>query len=213
MLIIGLDMNVLMGWYNVKFFSLFVFSLLLFGVSWFSVLFVVDVVMFWDVCGDVSLLEEMCCSVLVMGVFFKDLICEFFMFDVFVDYKSLFFLYQGFKCFVVLVEEVKDKEMDVLCCIFLENCFQEGIGQFDMYFQFLDLMEVNFLKGEELCNMESEVVIFCGSLIFMMGLVYLGDFDVEVVSLIGDVQFDILVVKNGVMINIVIDFVDMGVMI
>lgn len=210
MSIIGLDMNVLTGWYNAKLSSSLASSSSLSGASRSGASSAADVVTPWDVRGDVSSLEEMRRSVLATGVFFKDPTREFSALDAPADHKSLFSLHQGLKRLAALAEEAKDKETDASRRTFLENRFQEGMGQLDTYFQSLDLTEVNLLKGEELRKMESEVAISRGSSTFTTGLVHSGDFDAEVASLTGDVQFDISVVKNGVTTNIAIDLADMG---
>lgn len=210
MSIIGLDMNVLTGWYNAKLSSSLASSSSLSGVSRSSASSARDVLTPWDVRGDVSTLEEMRRSVLATGVFFKDPSREFSSLDAPDDHKSLFSLHQGLKRLAALAEEAKEKETDATRRTFLESRFQEGMSQLDTYFQGLDLTEVNLLKGEELRKMESEVAISRGSSTFTTGVVHSGDFDAEVASLTGDVKFDISIVKNGVTTSIAIDLAEMG---
>ena len=211
MSIIGLDMNVLTSWYNAKLSSSLASSSALSGVSRSSSASSGrDVMAPWDVRGGVSTLEEMRRTVLASGDFFKDPAREFSSLDAPVDHKSLFSLHQGLKRLASLAEEAKEKDTDSFRRSFLENRFQEGLGQLDTYFQDLDLTEVNLLKGEELSKMESEVAISRGSSTFTTGIVHSGTFDAEVASLTGDVKFDIAIVKNGVTTNVAIDLADMG---
>jgi hypothetical protein len=208
--IIGLDMNVLTGWYQSKVnTSLTTTSAraLSAGQSGSSGATALPP---WDVRGDILSLEEMSRKVLANGVFFRSPDSEFSDTEAPDDHKSLFSLHQGLKRLAALAEEAKEKSTTDTRRSFLDTRFAAGISQLDSYFEDLDLEGVNLLKGEELRKMESEVAISRGLSQFKTGTIHTGVFDDEVTSLTGDAQFTVSVTKSGITTDVAIDLADMG---
>lgn len=74
----------------------------------------------------------------------------------------------------------------------------------------MDLEGLTLLKGEQLSKIESEVAIARGTSQYTTDTIHTGDFDAEVASLTGDVQFSISVKKSGITQTIDINLADMG---
>ena len=165
----------------------------------------------WEVGSDqLQTLEEMRRKVLASGDFFLNPDKEFSGLKAPEDHKKLFSLHQGLKRLAALADEAKDKSTNDIRRGFLEKAFIKGLSQLDDYFDGLDLEELSLLKGEKLTKMESEVAISRGLSQFQTGTIHKGDFDAEVASLTGDVQFTISVKKSGVTTDVAIDLNDMG---
>jgi hypothetical protein len=207
--IIGLDMNVLTGWYQSKV-NTRLASNLSTSLSSGSGSSAATSLPPWDVRGDVLSLEEMSRKVLATGVFFRDPDSEFSDADAPDDHKSLFSLHQGLKRLAALAEEAKEKSTSDSRRNFLDSRFSTGLSQLDSYFADLDLQDVNLLKGEELRKMESEVAISRGLSQFKTGTIHTGAYDDEVASLTGSAQFTVSVTKSGITTDVNIDLADMG---
>jgi len=170
-----------------------------------------DVAAPWEIeSGSLQTLEDMRRRVLASQDFFLDPSREFSDIEAPDDHKALFSLHQGLKRLVSLAEEAKDKTTTDVRRDLLEKAFQNGLGQLDEYFQSMRLEELTLLKGEELSKIESEVAISRGVSQFKSGIVHNGEYDAEVASLTGDVQFNIAVKKNGVTTDVAINLADMG---
>ena len=213
MSIVGLDMNVLAGWYNSKIGLSLASSAsaATSGASARSAQAGADVTPPWDVRGEVSTLEEIRRSVLARGVFFSDVgDSEFSRIDAPYDHKALFELHQGLKRLASLAEEAKDKSTIDSRRDFLQSRLDLGVSQFNDFFDALDLEGVNLLKGEKLSKFEGDVAISRGLSEYTTGVLHTGEFDAEVARFTGDVQFTVSVKKNGVTTDVQIDLADMG---
>jgi len=198
--ITGLDMSFLTGWYNSRINASVASNVSRAGLSYSGGAASAgeEVLPPWDVrTGQVQSLEDIRRKVLANGVFFQDPSREFSDIDAEDDHKALFSLHQGLKRLASLAEEAADKSTADTRRDFLQARFNNGLSQFDSYFDNLDLESVNLLKGEELSKMEGEVAISRGLSQFKTGTIHSGAYDAEVASLTGDVQFTIAVKKNG----------------
>ncbi|RKR00163.1 outer membrane protein assembly factor BamB [Maricaulis maris] len=211
MSVIGLDMSVLTGWYNSRINASLASSTALSSAGASSRNQAPTAPAPWEV-GSPNLmtLEEMSRKVLANGVFFNDPDREFSGLDAPDDHKQLFSLHQGLKRLASLAEEAKEKTTTDSRRDFLDKSFQSGLAQFDSFFDDMDLEGLTLLKGEELTKVESEVAIARGTSQYKTDTIHKGDFDAEVASLTGDVQFSISVKKSGVTQTINIDLADMG---
>ena len=170
-----------------------------------------DVAAPWELeSKNLQTLEEMRRRVMATQDFFLDPGREFSDIDAPDDHKALFSLHQGLKRLVALAEEAKDKTTTDAQRSQLEKVFQKGLTQLDTYFQDMDLEELTVLKGEKLSKIESDVAVSRGLSQFKSGIIHTGQFDAEVPSLTGDVQFNIAVKKNGVTTDVAINLADMG---
>ncbi|WP_420433297.1 hypothetical protein [Hyphobacterium sp.] len=169
-----------------------------------------DVLPPWDVRGDITGLDEVSRKVLASGKFFDSKLSEFSNTGASTDIKTLFAMHQGLRRMYALAEEAADKTTIDSRRDFLNRRFLEGAGQLDAFFQDTDLEGVTVLKGEELSKAEAGVAISRGLSEYTTGVIHTGDFDAEVASLTGDVQFTISVKKSGVTTPINIDLADMG---
>ncbi|WP_421791072.1 hypothetical protein [Hyphobacterium sp.] len=172
-----------------------------------------DVLPPWDVRGEITGLDEVSRKVLGNGRFFDNALSEFSDTDASTDIKSLFAMHQGLRRMYALANEAADKTTIDSRRDFLDRRFTEGVTQLDSFFQSLDLEGVNVLKGEELSKAEAEVAISRGLSEYTTGIIHSGDFDAEVASLTGDVQFTISVRKSGVTTDVNINLADMGAMV
>jgi hypothetical protein len=208
--VIGLNAGLLTGWYNSRISaSLASSSALSSGASARSQEPKAPAP--WEI-GSPNLmtLEEMSRKVLANGIFFNDPDREFSGLDAPSDHKQLFSLHQGLKRLASLAEEAMDKSTADTRRSFLDKSFQSGLAQFDGFFDDLDLEELTLLKGEELTKIESEVAIARGTSQYKTDTIHKGDFDAEVASLTGDMQFSVSVKKSGVTQTIDINLADMG---
>lgn len=169
-----------------------------------------DVLPPWDVRGEITGLDEVSRKVLGNGRFFDNALSAFSDTDASKDIKSLFAMHQGLRRMYALANEAADKTTIDSRRDFLGRRFAEGVTQLDSFFQSLDLQGVTVLKGEELSKAEAEVAISRGLSQYTTGIVHSGDFDAEVASLTGDVQFTISVRKSGTTTDININLADMG---
>ncbi|MBO6765305.1 hypothetical protein [Maricaulis sp.] len=170
-----------------------------------------DVAAPWELESEnLQTLEEMRRRVMATQDFFLDPGREFSDVDAPDDHKALFSLHQGLKRLVSLAEEARDKTTNDARRMILEKAFQNGLGQLDEYFQGMRLEELTLLKGEELRKIESDVAVSRGLSQFKSGIIHTGEYDAEVPSLTGDVQFNISVKKNGVTTDVAINLADMG---
>ncbi|MHA6287056.1 hypothetical protein [Maricaulis sp. CAU 1757] len=208
--IIGLDMNVLTGWYQSRINTSLASSSALSGVA--ASQRKEDVAPPpWDLQSkQLQTLEDMRRKVLATNDFFLDPSREFSDLDAPDDHKSMFSLHQGLKRLASLAEEARDPTTNDTRRDLLNRALQKGMSQLDDYFQDMDLDTVNLLKGEQLTKVESDVAVSRGLSEFKTGTIHTGDFDAEVASLTGDVQFNIAITKNGATTNIAIDLADMG---
>ena len=211
MSIIGLDMNVLTGWYQSKINTSLANSTALSSKGASSANSAKDVKTPWDVRdGGVQSLEDMRRSVLASGVYFNSGKSEFSNVDAPDDHKALFDMYQGLKRMAAVTEEAMDKLTLDTRRKFLNSRLQDGVSQFQSFYDNLDLEGATLLSGEKVSKAESEVAISRGKSEYFTGAIHSGAFDAEVASLTGDVQFNIAVKKNGVTTNIAINLADMG---
>jgi hypothetical protein len=164
----------------------------------------------WDVRGEITGLDEVSRKVLAGGNFFDSKLSEFSGTDASTDIKSLFAMHQGLRRLYALANEAADKTTIDSRRSFLDRRFNEGLGQLDSFFQDIDLQGVSVLKGEELSKAESSVAVKRGLSEYTTGIIHSGDFDAEVATLTGDVQFTVSVKKSGVTTAINIDLADMG---
>lgn len=164
----------------------------------------------WDVRGEVADAESLSRKALATGIFFEKNLGSFADLDVSADYKNLFAMYQGLRRMHALALEAADKTTTDTRRNFLDNRFGQGVSQFDDFFNDLDLEGVTLLKGEQLSKVESGVAINRGTSEYTTGIIHTGDFDAEVASLTGDVQFTISVKKSGTTQDININLADMG---
>ncbi|QNL18363.1 hypothetical protein HXX25_02820 [Hyphobacterium sp. CCMP332] len=164
----------------------------------------------WDVRGEITGLDEVSRKVLASGNFFDSKLSEFSGTDASTDIKSLFAMHQGLRRLYALANEAADKTTIDSRRSFLDRRFNEGLGQLDSFFQDIDLQGVSVLKGEELSKAESSVAVKRGLSEYTTGILHSGDFDAEVATLTGDVQFTVSVKKSGVTTAINIDLADMG---
>lgn len=210
--IVDFDMNVLSGWYQSR------NSMRLAGLSpqpsgasagTFNTQSK-DVRPPWDVRGDVASTAEIARKVLANGKFFDNSLGEFSKLDAPDDHKTLFGLHQGLRGLFSLAAEAQEKDTTDSRRSFLDRRFAEGLAQFDDFFQSMDLQGLTLLKGEKLTKAESEIAIHRGVSEYTTGIVHTGDFDAEVASLTGDVQFTVSVRKSGVTTDVQIDLADMG---
>lgn len=169
-----------------------------------------DVLPPWDVRGEITGLDEVSRKVLASGNFFDSKLSEFSETDASTDIKTLFAMHQGLRRMYALAEEAADKTTIDSRRDFLNRRFLEGVSQIDEFFQDTDLEGVTVLKGEELSKAEAGVAISRGLSEYTTGIIHTGDFDAEVASLTGDVQFTISIKKSGVTTPITIDLADMG---
>ncbi|WP_421787323.1 hypothetical protein [Hyphobacterium sp.] len=169
-----------------------------------------DVLPPWDVRGEITGLDEVSRKVLATGRFFDSTLAEFSATDASDDIKTLFSMHQGLRRMYALAEEAADKTTIDSRRDFLNRRFLEGVGQLDDFFQNTDLEGVTVLKGEELSKAEADVAISRGLSEYTTGIIHSGDFDAEVASLTGTVQFTIAVKKSGTTTNVAIDLADMG---
>lgn len=169
-----------------------------------------DVLPPWDVRGEITGLDEVSRKVLAGGNFFDSKLSEFSGTDASTDIKSLFAMHQGLRRLYALANEAADKTTIDSRRSFLDRRFNEGLGQLDSFFQDIDLQGVSVLKGEELSKAESSVAVKRGLSEYTTGIIHSGDFDAEVATLTGDVQFTVSVKKSGVTTAINIDLADMG---
>lgn len=167
----------------------------------------------WDVRGEITGLDEVSRKVLAGGNFFDSKLSEFSGTDASTDIKSLFAMHQGLRRLYALANEAADKTTIDSRRSFLDRRFNEGLGQLDSFFQDIDLQGVSVLKGEELSKAESSVAVKRGLSEYTTGILHSGDFDAEVATLTGDVQFTVSVKKSGVTTAINIDLADMGAMV
>jgi hypothetical protein len=208
--IIGINQGLLTSWYSARVTSATIGSSN-FAQTASSRSKTEDVPAPWEVGSDqLQTLEEMRRKVLASGDFFLNPDKEFSGLNAPEDHKKLFSLHQGLKRLAALADEAKDKSTNDIRRDFLEKAFVKGLSQLDDYFDGLDLEELNLLKGDKLTKIESDVAISRGLSQFQTGTIHKGDFDAEVASLTGDVQFTISVKKSGVTTDIAIDLNDMG---
>lgn len=208
--IIGINQGLLTSWYSARVTSATIGSSN-FAQTASSRSKTEDVPAPWEVGSDqLQTLEEMRRKVLASGDFFLNPDKEFSGLNAPDDHKKLFSLHQGLKRLAALADEAKDKSTNDIRRGFLEKAFLKGLSQLDDYFDGLDLEELNLLKGDKLTKIESEVAISRGLSQFQTGTIHKGDFDAEVASLTGDVQFTISVKKSGVTTDVAIDLNDMG---
>lgn len=208
--IIGINQGLLTSWYSARVTSATIGSSN-FAQTASSRSKTEDVPAPWEVGSDqLQTLEEMRRKVLASGDFFLNPDKEFSGLNAPDDHKKLFSLHQGLKRLAALADEAKDKSTNDIRRGFLEKAFIKGLSQLDDYFDGLDLEELNLLKGDKLTKIESEVAISRGLSQFQTGTIHKGDFDAEVASLTGDVQFTISVKKSGVTTDVAIDLNDMG---
>lgn len=212
MTITSLDMSFLSGWYNSRINASVASSLSSSsGLAQSRSSASADVLPPWDVrTGEVQSLEDMRRKVLASGTFFENPSREFSDLEADDDHKALFSLHQGLKRLASLAEEAADKTTTDTRRNFLQARFENGLNQFDSYFDGMNLESVNLLKGEELSKMESEVAISRGLSQFKTGTIHSGAFDAEVASLTGDVQFNVSITKSGITTDIAINLADMG---
>ena len=210
--IASLDMSFLTGWYNSRINASVASNLSsASGLAQSRASAGEEVLPPWDVrTGEVQSLEDMRRKVLASGAFFLSPNSEFSDIEAEDDHKALFSMHQGLKRLASLAEEAADKSTTDTRRDFLQARFDNGLNQFDSYFDGLNLESVNLLKGEELSKMESEVAISRGLSQFKTGTIHSGAFDAEVASLTGDVQFTISVTKSGVTTDVNINLADMG---
>ena len=209
--IIGLDMNVLTGWYQSKINTSLANSTALSGSRTSGTNSAKDVPTPWDVRdGSVQSLEDMRRSVLASGVYFNSGKSEFSNVDAPDDHKALFDMYQGLKRMAAVAEEAMDKLTLDSRRTFLNSRLQDGVSQFQSFYDTLDLEGATLLSGEKVSKAESDIAINRGKSEYFTGTVHTGAFDAEVASLTGDVQFNIAVKKNGVTTNVAINLADMG---
>lgn len=207
--IIGLDMGVLTGWYQSKINTSLASSTALSSPARSAGAAGSNVLTPWDVRGEVSSMEETRRQVLGSGVFFPKN-GEFDDIDAPDDHKKLFDLYMGLKRLTSVAEEAKEKTTADTRRSFLDARLQLGLTQFNDFYDKMDLEGLTLLKGEELSKAQSDVAVSRGKSEYLTGIVHTGDFDAEVSSLTGSVQFNIAVKKNGVTTNIAIDLSEMG---
>ena len=169
-----------------------------------------DVLPPWDVRGKIAGLDEVSRKVLASGKFFDSKLSEFSGTDASTDIKSLFAMHQGLRRLYALANEAADKTTSDTRRDFLNRRFSEGLTQLDSFFQDIDLQGVNVLKGEELSKAEAGVALKRGLSEYTTGIIHSGDYDAEVASLTGDVQFTVSVKKSGTTTAINIDLADMG---
>ncbi|MBI1237181.1 MAG: hypothetical protein GC188_10910 [Alphaproteobacteria bacterium] len=169
-----------------------------------------DVLPPWDVRGEITGLDEVSRKALASGIFFDSRLSEFSGTDASTDIKSLFAMHQGLRRLYALANEAADKTTIDSRRTFLDRRFSEGLGQLDSFFQDIDLQGVSVLKGEELSKAEAGVAIKRGLSEYTTGILHSGDFDAEVATLTGNVQFTISVKKSGATTPITIDLADMG---
>lgn len=210
MSVIGLNAGVLTGWYNSRISASLASSTSLSTASSARSQQPTAPAP-WEI-GSPNLmtLEEMSRKVLANGVFFNNPDREFSGLDAPDDHKQLFSLHQGLKRLAALAEEAKEKSTADSRRSFLDKSFQSGLAQLDGYFDDMDLEGLTLLKGEQLSKIESEVAITRGTSQYTTDTIHKGDFDAEVASLTGDVQFSISVKKSGITQTIDIDLADMG---
>lgn len=164
----------------------------------------------WDVRGEITGLEEVSRKVLATGLFFDSDLKEFSNTDASTDIKTLFSMHQGLRRMFALANEAADKTTIDSRRDFLNRRFLEGVSQLDGFFRDIDLQGVSVLKGEELSKAEADVAIKRGLSEYTTGTIHSGDFDAEVASLTGDVQFTISVKKSGTTTDVNINLADMG---
>ncbi|WP_417485977.1 hypothetical protein [Maricaulis sp.] len=210
MSVIGLDVGLLTGWYNSRISASLASSTSLSTASSARSQQPTAPAP-WEI-GSPNLmtLEEMSRKVLANGIFFNDPDREFSGLDAPDDHKQLFSLHQGLKRLAALAEEAQDKTTADSRRSFLDKSFQSGLAQLDGFFDDMDLEGLTLLKGEQLSKIESEVAIARGTSQYTTDTIHTGDFDAEVASLTGDVQFSISVKKSGVTQTIDINLADMG---
>jgi hypothetical protein len=209
--IVGINQSLLTSWYSSRITTATVASSPLAQASARGRQGGDDVAAPWEVGSDsLQTLEEMRRRVMATQDFFLDPNREFSDIDAPDDHKALFSLNQGLKRLVSLAEEARDKTTTDARRDQIEKVFQKGLDQLDDYFQGMDLEELTVLKGEELSKLESEVAVSRGLSQFKSGIIHTGEFDAEVPSLTGDVQFNIAVRKNGVTTDVAINLADMG---
>ncbi|MDG1416649.1 MAG: hypothetical protein P8P99_02475 [Maricaulis sp.] len=208
--IVSMDMGVLASWYQARNDLSYASQAALAGSRDSQLASKNAVIAPWDVRGEVSKLEDMRRSVLATGVFFSDKTSEFSRIDAPQEHKDLFDMYQGLKRMLSVAEEAKDKTTSDSQRRFLNSRLQGGVSQLSTFYDTLDMTEALLLKGDKLSKAESDVTISRGKSEYVTGTVHTGDFDAEVASLTGDVQFNIAVKKNGVTTNIAINLADMG---
>jgi hypothetical protein len=208
--IVGLDMNVLTGWYQARNSLSLASTTSLSSNASSSAQKESDVLAPWDVRGDVEKLEDIRRQVMASGLFFSTKTSDFSNIDAPQDHKSLFDLYQGLKRMASVAESAMNEKTSDSERKFLNSRFQQGVTQFQDYYDDLDFDGVTLLKGEKLSKAESDVAISRGASEYSTGTVHTGDFDAEVASLTGDVQFTVSIKKSGVTTNVAIDLADMG---
>ncbi len=210
MSVIGLDVGLLTGWYNSRISASLASSTSLSTASSARSQKPTAPAP-WEI-GSPNLmtLEEMSRKVLANGIFFNDPDREFSGLDAPDDHKQLFSLHQGLKRLASLAEEAQEKTTADSRRSFLNKSFQSGLAQLDGFFDDMDLEGLTLLKGEQLSKIESEVAIARGTSQYTTDTIHTGDFDAEVASLTGDVQFSISVKKSGITQTIDINLADMG---
>ncbi len=164
----------------------------------------------WDVSSTTGSIEELRRGVLANGEFFNLDESGFSDLDAPDDYKALFDLYVGLKTLSAVAEQAMDKTISDTDRSFLDRRFAEGLAQLDSFYDAMDLDGLTLLKGEQVSSAESAVTISRGESVYTTGIVHTGDYDAEVASLTGDVQFTVSVKKNGVTQDIAINLADMG---
>lgn len=211
MAIVGINQSLLTSWYSARVTTATVGSSPLAQSAAGRSQAGEDVAAPWELESEnLQTLEEMRRRVMATQDFFLDPGREFSDVDAPDDHKALFSLHQGLKRLVSLAEEARDKTTNDARRMILEKAFQNGLGQLDEYFQDMRLEELTLLKGEELRKIESDVAVSRGLSQFKSGIIHTGEYDAEVPSLTGDVQFNISVRKNGVTTDVAINLADMG---
>lgn len=206
--IVGFDSSLLTGWYNSRITTNLAQGSGPSGASSRSTASE-PVVTPWDTSVTQSL-EELQRRVLASGEFFGDANDTFSDLEAPDDHKQLFELYVGLKRLLSVAEEAQDRNISSYRRDFLNNAFQDGLGQLDTFFDDMGLDELTLLKGEELSKIESEVAVSRGLSQYKTGTLHTGDYDAEVASLTGDVQFTVSVTKSGIQTDIDINLADMG---
>ncbi|WP_330196603.1 hypothetical protein [Hyphobacterium marinum] len=169
-----------------------------------------DVLAPWDVRGDITSTADIARRVLANGKFFDSTLADFSKLDAPDDHKTLFGLHTGMRGLFSLAAEAQEKTTTDTRRAFLDRRFAEGVAQLDEFLQGMDLQSLTLLKGEKLTKAESDVAIHRGVSEYTTGIVHSGEFDAEVASLTGDVQFTVSVKKSGVTTDVNIDLADMG---
>tara|TARA_R110002073_G_scaffold23696_5_gene80722 strand:+ start:8263 stop:10998 length:2736 start_codon:yes stop_codon:yes gene_type:complete len=205
----GLDFSVLNGWYQSKL-SASQASNLAPQTRTANEKAAAGVTPPWDVASKTASIEELRRGVLASGEFFDSKKSAFSDLKAPDDYKALFDLYVGLKTLSSLAEKAMDKTVSEADRKFINTRFAEGLAQLDSFYDSMKLDGLTLLKGKQLSSADSNVAISRGESVYVTGKVHSGDFDAEVASLTGDVQFTVSVKKNGVTQDIAINLADMG---